>query len=89
MSDDQALDERLQKYVTVGGQFSLPGVVEASANKMLKMGTFFGVMERFGDEPEASQHAGTFSLLSDEGETLRSGGTAPLPLQYFLAGIAF
>ena len=37
-------------------------------------------------EPQSASHS--FAILSDEGQSLGSGGLAPLPLQYFLAGIA-
>ena len=89
MTGDQTAAKRMQDYVTVGGAFSLAGVVEASDNQMFKMGTFYGADEKFSDDESSGVRAGTFALLSDEGETLRGQGMAPLPLQYFLAGIAF
>ena len=89
MTDERSHNQRLQDYVTIGGVFTLSGVVEAHDNAMLKVATFDGGLSTVTSDttPQSASHS--VAILSDEGGSLGSGGLAPLPLQYFLAGIAF
>ena len=82
------LGEQLQDFVTVGGEFVIAGDVKARENEFLKMGVFGPVTAEIGGKPGAGNDA-TFAFLSDEGASFGAQSAAPLPLQYFLAGIAF
>jgi uncharacterized OsmC-like protein len=55
---------------------------------MLKMGIFrAGSVEVDGKATPG--HVGDHAIVSDEPPALGGGAVAPVPLQYFLAGIAF
>lgn len=88
MADRDELRDRLDDYVTIGGTISISGDVKAGANEMLKMGVFTAPGGQIAGKDRPSNPS-VFAILSDEGASLGSQGAAPLPLQYFLAGIAF
>ena len=88
MADREQLRERLDDYVTIGGTISISGDVKAGANEMLKMGVFTAPSGQVAGKARP-ENANVFAIISDEGPSLGSDGAAPLPLQYFLAGIAF
>ncbi len=89
MAQAEGEGDRLQDYVTVGATFSPAGDVEVSANQMLKFGTFYRPEPIFENRRPDGSEAGRFTIVSDEGAALGGQGTAPAPLQYFLAAIAF
>ncbi len=89
MTTKRPQSERHHDYVTIGGVFNLSGVAEAHDNQMLKIATFDGGHSTVTTDAEPQSASHSFAILSDEGQSLGSGGLAPLPLQYVLAGIAF
>lgn len=82
------LTEQLNDFVTVGGSFAISGDVAARANEFLKMAVFGSVSAKIAGKV-GQGNEGTFAFLSDEGASFGAQSAAPLPLQYFLAGIAF
>lgn len=86
---EEATKFKLDKFVTVGGEFSISGDFEAQANQMLKMGTMGGAVGVIAGEKMDKPSGGQIALLSDEGPELGGEAAAPLPLQYLLAGVAF
>ena len=88
MADENALNKQLDDFVTTGGNWAISGDVTARDNEMLKMAVFSDITGDIAGRP-AIGNAGAFAILSDEGPNLHGQGAAPLPLQYFLAGIAF
>ncbi len=88
MADREHLRERLDDYVTIGGTISISGDVSASATQMLKMAVFDAPTGDVAGKARP-ENPSVFAIVSDEGSSLGSNGAAPLPLQYFLAGIAF
>lgn len=89
MAEGVALHEQLDNFVTVGGNWAISGNVTARDNEMLKMAVLGPPTGEIAGQTEMVGNAGTFAILSDEGPSLDGEGAAPLPLQYFLAGIAF
>ncbi len=89
MANDEGVTERLHDFVTIGGDIAHAGDIEVTANQMLKMGTFYRTGLHFARQADDPTDFGGVSLVSDEGESLGGEGTAPAPLQYFLAGIGF
>ena len=88
MNDRERVREELNEYVTEGGLISVAGDITARSNEMLKMGIFrAGSIEVDGEATPG--HVGDHAIVSDEPPALGGGATAPVPLQYFLAGIAF
>ena len=82
------LKEQLNDYVTLGGTFTIGGDVTARENEFLKMAIFGPVPAEIAGRT-ASGNEGSFAFVSDEGASFGALGSAPLPLQYFLGGIAF
>jgi hypothetical protein len=89
MAPDGPPSKRLEEFVTVGGDITHAGDIEVSANQMLKMGTFYRTGAHFDRQESDRTEFGGVTLVTDEGLTLGGNGTAPAPLQYFLAGIGF
>lgn len=89
MALDGAGSDRLNEYVTVGADFVHAGDVEIGPEQMLKMGTFYRAVPIFEDTRRDGSEIGRVSIISDEGPALGGSGSAPAPLQYFLAAIAF
>lgn len=83
------LREQLNDYVTIGGTFTIGGDVTARENEFLKMAVFGPVPLRDLAGRSGSGNEGSFAFVSDEGASFGALGSAPLPLQYFLGGIAF
>ena len=89
MAPDGPPSKRLEEFVTVGGDITHAGDIEVTANQMLKMGTFYRTGAHFDRQEGDHAEFGGVTLVTDEGLTLGGNGTAPAPLQYFLAGIGF
>ncbi len=89
MAPDGPPSKRLEEFVTVGGDITHAGDIEVTANQMLKMGTFYRTGAHFDRQEGVQGEFGAVALVTDEGPTLGGEGTAPAPLQYFLAGIGF
>jgi hypothetical protein len=67
----------------VGVDYQIVCEVEAqTVDRMRKL-----AVARLGRRGEASSDV--FSLVSDEGSHLGGDGSAPTPLMYFVAGVAF
>ena len=87
-NDRERVRAVLHEYVTEGGLISVAGDITARSNEMLKMGIFrAGSIEVDGKATPG--HVGDHAIVSDEPPALGGGAVAPVPLQYFLAGIAF
>ena len=86
MTREGAGNDRLNEYVTVGGEIAYAGDVEIGPDQTLKTGTFYRPV---ADTHRDGSETGRFAILSDEGPALGGSGSAPSPLQYFLAAIAF
>ncbi len=88
MSDTAQLRESLESYLTVGRSFTISGDLSAGDGQG-KTGQMYPPADP--DKVAAAQGAtkGTFTIDCDEPDRLGGTGTAPQPLQYFLAGIAF
>ncbi len=88
MTSDDTISDRLHQWVTVGGEIVHAGDIEVTANQMLKVGTFYRSASHHDNDGSGGM-SGAVTLVSDEGQSLGGGGSAPAPLQYFLAGIGF
>ena len=88
MSETAELRESLDSYLTVGRSFTISGDLTAGGGQG-KTGQMYPPADP--DKVEAAKGAakGTFTIDCDEPDRLGGTGTAPQPLQYFLAGIAF
>ena len=87
MADAPPERPSLHNFVTEAASFTIATETEALAGqrklgKMLPPGRHVGGEFRTGD-------GHTYSIVCDEPPFLGGEGTAPQPLQYFLAGIAF
>lgn len=82
------LGKELNDFVTLGGTFTISGDVSARENEFLKMAVFGPIPVEIAGRPGAGNE-GSFAFVSDEGASFGALGSAPLPLQYFLGGIAF
>lgn len=89
MTSDDAANDRLHQWVTVGGEIVHGGDIEVTANQMLKVGTFYRSASHHDGDDGGGTMSGAVTLVSDEGQSLGGGGSAPSPLQYFLSGIGF
>ena len=88
MADAQATRPSLHDFVTAAASFSISVDTKAEEDGQRKL----GVMHPPGGLVNGEFHAGdghTYSIVCDEPAFLGGEGTAPQPLQYFLAGIAF
>ena len=89
MADIEQLREQLNDYLTVGRTFTMESETEARGGQT-KIGV---VYPPFGSDQEPPVHSletmGAFTVECDEPARLGGAGTAPQPLQYFLAGTAF
>ncbi len=89
MTDTEQLREQLNDYLTVGRTFTIESDTEARGGQV-KIGV---VYPPYGSDQEPPVHSvetmGAFTVESDEPARLGGKGTAPQPLQYFLAGTAF
>ncbi len=90
VSDDQADSrERLKDYVSAGTQ----GVsVVASArvvDDQKKEATIDPVLVPGQDNPDPASSVGRFTIECDEPPRLGGTGSAPQPMQYLLASVAF
>jgi hypothetical protein len=88
MVEERTIDNQLDEFVTATSNWAINGNVTARDNEMLKMAVFSDITGEIAGRPTVG-NAGAFAILSDEGPNLHGQGAAPLPLQYFLAGIAF
>jgi hypothetical protein len=87
MADTPTTEPSLDDFVTAAASFSIAADTEAlpgqrKLGKMYPPGRYIGGEFRMGD-------GHTYSIVCDEPPFLEGEGTAPQPLQYFLAGIAF
>jgi len=86
--EQEAVGVTLNQFVTVGASFTIPVDTQTIGDGQMKMGSL-QTPGRYVDGVFETSGANAFTIVCDEPKFMGGEDTAPLPLQYFLAGIAF